>query len=323
MSNVSSNQVSPCKCQSDILIEIESLVKTIMERGSPYLPGWTESQRRDCCDEMLTQISSLLGFYEPGHEVSEHIIAFWEACERVGLLHCGSPTAKSRELFSPGNNSIPVIEQLSQWILHVAYGKEFQRRAYDRVYQQEQKRFRLENYSRSVLAKYARTLVLRVDFGYRKGAMVDIADVYFHLDRLLTLIRKRLGIFQNLVGYAVCVEQGVTRGYHLHFALFLPGHLHQRDGYLVKQLGELWNQISDGLGVHHSCNAEKRKYEAMGKRGVGMIHRDNDLELDNSVEAVGYLANPEKEDQHLRMKPAGRRTFATGIIANDDQSGVI
>jgi hypothetical protein len=323
MSITSSNLASQRKPQSEVLIEIERFVKTVMERGGAYLPGWNHGQRRDYCDGILTQIPSLLAFFEPEHEYSEHIEAFWQACEKVGLLNCGYPTTMVEQLFSPGKDSAPVVEELVLWILHFAYSPYFNRRASDRRYEQEMKRIRLNTYSSSILAKYARTLVLRVDFGYRKGAMIDVADVYFHLDRLLSMIHRRLGVFQNMVGYAICVEQGETRGYHLHFALFLPGHLHQRDGYLVKQLGGLWSQISDGLGTHHSCNAKKKVYEAMGKRGVGMIHRDDDMELDNSVEAVGYLADPEKENQFLRMKPVGRRTFATGIIETDRQAGMI
>jgi len=44
-----------------------------------------------------------------------------------------------------------------------------------------------------------------------------------------------------------------------------------------------------------------------------MIHRDNTEEVKNAINAVGYLAKYEKDDQYLRMKPKGRRTFGTGV----------
>jgi len=44
-----------------------------------------------------------------------------------------------------------------------------------------------------------------------------------------------------------------------------------------------------------------------------LIHRDNPEEVKNAINAVGYLADYEKEDQYLRMRPKGRRTFGTGV----------
>ena len=299
--------------QSAILIEIESLVKTIVEHSGLYRPAWDVYQRRSHCAVIVRNLPHLLAFYVPTHEFSEHIEAFWHACEKMGLLSCGKPTWMADDLRRISTDRVKVAESLAELILEYTQTQDFKRKAADRVYEQRLKRERLEAYSRSVLAKYARTLALRVDLGYLKISTVDIAEVYRHLDALMDLIRRRSGVFKDMVGYVLCVEQGETKGYHLHLAIYLPGHMHQRDGYLAIEIGRLWVGITEGAGGFHSCNARKDKYERMGLRGVGMIHRDDDHEYENAVSTVGYLAKPEKDDQYLRMKPEGRRTYFTGL----------
>jgi hypothetical protein len=72
--------------------------------------------------------------------------------------------------------------------------------------------------------------------------------------------------------------------------------------------------ITQQRGKPHSCNANKRKYARLGILGIGMIHRNDEAACMNAINAVGYLAEPEKEDQFLRMKPEGRRSFGTGMF---------
>ncbi len=85
-------------------------------------------------------------------------------------------------------------------------------------------------------------------------------------------------------------------------------------GIWRSRLVELWEHVTQGLGTYHSCNtpAEKDKYDQLGMLGVGMIHRNDRIACENAVHAVGYLADYEKAGQYLRMKPNGRRAFATG-----------
>lgn len=197
----------------------------------------------------------------------------------------------------------------------------FRRRASDRRYEQKIVRERLDAYSRFLLAQYARSLVLRVDLGYRKGVKPTIAEVYRDLDMLLALVHKRKEVFEDATGFVWRVEQGGRSGeYHIHFSMVLPGHLHQRDGYMAKQLGALWMQITQLRGRHHSCNAEKRKYARWGTLGIGMIHRNDDIARENAVNAIGYLAEPEKEDQFLRMRPEGRRAYGAGMFERGSHS---
>lgn len=46
---------------------------------------------------------------------------------------------------------------------------------------------------------------------------------------------------------------------------------------------------------------------------MGMIHRDNPIEVNNAINAIAYLARPDKKDQYLRIKPCHRREFGKGV----------
>lgn len=301
--------------QSERLIAIERYVKAVVERDGRFPRYWGALQRREYCDRVLRALPCLLSFYELRHEYSEHIEAFWHACEKVGLLNCGEQTWMVDWLSHPSTDSVAAIAEFEALIGGFSESHRYRRRAWDRGEEQRQKREYLDTYIRNLLAQYSRSLVLRTDLGYRKAAQIDIKTVFRHLDTLRQLIHKRVGLFEDAVGYVWDVEQGETEGgYHIHFSLILPGHRHQRDGYLSKLLGGLWLDITVGMGRYHSCNAEKEKFARRGTLGIGMIHRDDVMACENAVMAIGYLAKPEKDDQYLRMKPVGRRAFGKGVL---------
>jgi hypothetical protein len=280
--------------QSSLLIEIENLVKDIAKGLSALVS-----------DKIIKRLSTYLSVYQPDYDYSEYVEAFWFGCNQVGVLTSGYL----------GNS-----EQLSRLIQIIAdYTKRpmFKRRVSDRRYQTKQNAKRIEDYAQSLHQQYARLLVIRVDLGYRTDnqPLIDVDRVYQHLDKI-NKIRYTHSLFTHLVGSAWCLEQGITKGYHIHAVYYFKGSEHHFDGYMAQQIGELWQKLTDVLGTYHSCNTkdEKDKYDKQGKLGIGMIRRNDSVACENSINAVGYLADSEKEDQYLRMKPKRRREFGTGLM---------
>ncbi|MCC2637416.1 MAG: hypothetical protein K0Q68_1135, partial [Moraxellaceae bacterium] len=163
--------------QSDRLIRIEEYVKSIINRNGRFPLSWREHQRREHCNRVLWELPNLLPFYEPRHEYSEHIEAFWHACEKVGLLECGQLTWVVGAMIHAGADSIAIVAEIEELIAEYAGTLPFRRRASDRRYEQQQKREGLDAYTRELMGRYYRSLVLRVDLGYLKVARVDIATV--------------------------------------------------------------------------------------------------------------------------------------------------
>ena len=101
---------------------------------------------------------------------------------------------------------------------------------------------------------------------------------------------------------------------HLVFHLEHLRHKHQSDYGLGMQVGECWEKITDQKGYFFLSNTSeyKKKFERKGMLGIGMIHRKDPLQVDNAINAAMYLVNPEKENQYLRVKVKGMRTFGKG-----------
>ena len=204
---------------------------------------------------------------------------------------------------------------LVSWIAQAVKQPYLKRFKSDRRYEMNIKNNKLSKYARSIHAYYSRLLVIRVDLYYsmERQHLVSVDDVYRHLE-MMRGAKYSNPMFEHLVGSAWCLEQGETRGYHIHTVYYFKGSEHQNDWYMAQQIGALWKAVTQDLGTYHSCNtsAEKDKYDQLGVLGVGMIHRNDRVACENAVYAVGYLAKHDKEDQYLRMKPNGKRTFATG-----------
>lgn len=214
-----------------------------------------------------------------------------------------------------GSISDEQVDELIEDIAIQLKRRTFKRIVSDRRYQMKQNRKRIEQYASDLHGRHSRLLVVRVDLNYRMDYQyqIDIDDVYCHLEKMRKA-KNRLQFFENVVGSAWCIEQGQTRGYHIHAVYYFRGSKHQKDWYMANHIGQLWELITQGLGTYHSCNTpdEKAKYERKGVLGVGMIHRNDAEACNNSINAVSYLSDNDKDDQYLRMKPKGRRAFATG-----------
>ena len=106
------------------------------------------------------------------------------------------------------------------------------------------------------------------------------------------------------------MEQGDRndgRGYHIHAAYFFNGNIVCRDAHKAIEISELWEEVTRRQGYAHSCNHDKDQYG--DKLGIGQIQRDDQSRRPHTHYAMKYLV---KDDQHLRVKPAGARCLRKG-----------
>ena len=154
---------------------------------------------------------------------------------------------------------------------------------------------------------YSKSEVVRVDLSYlqKYHELVDMEDFCDDMEQLRKDISKRRKPFDDLVDYAWALEQGETKGYHCHLLLIFNGHKRQAAWGIAKRVGELWKEITGNLGMYFNCHDPEQlsKYTKLDILGVGRIHRENPEEVSRFLNAVTYLVRPEKEAQHLRIKP--------------------
>lgn len=242
------------------------------------------------------------------YDYSEDLQAFVNACSDIGL--CRSPKGpacmdSSNTRYLSHHQSMNVlVDRIRQLTLD----PEYQRKAYDRKYQANKKATRIEQYVQSVLNRYYRTMVIRVDLHYLEIAKPRLRVEHVLADlKALIRARERNPIFDHETGYIWRLEQGKDRGFHLHTAFFFNGAFHRNDWHKAQEIGELWKQITGGHGSYYSCNAAKNGYPNLG---IGMINRNDAQGSVNVIRAMAYLS---KDRQHLRLKPALRRSFGMGL----------
>lgn len=174
----------------------------------------------------------------------------------------------------------------------------------------------LKNYFNELLQRHRKLLLVRVDLSYSALAQPSISRFNRDVKRLVSRIQDKDTIFKDQVGYAYRLEQGgKSKGYHCHLLIIYNGSLRNSDSYLAQRVGELWiDKITEGNGQFYNCNqAEHKKYYwGLNQLGIGMIERRNSKEVGNALKAIGYLADPDKDDQYLRAPLKGMRKFSKG-----------
>lgn len=303
--------------QSEIAIEIERLVQAIEDSDAPAFrirqtSSGYERVERTKLSQYFTHIRQMVDLFDDRVEYtySEHLQAFKEACQDIGLeRHPGGPVCLNERGTSwlDHHHSMNVltarIRQLTrqQW---------YRRKSGDRRYQAGQQEIRICDYSDALRQRYSRMTILRVNLYYRSEAQarLRVERVFDDLDQLIAE-HELNPIFSHLIGYICAVEQGESRGYHIHAAYFFNGNEKSRDVWRAKAIGALWEDITHGQGYMHSCNQDKDQYG--DKCAIGRISRGNQSIRHGIQEMVKYLV---KATQHLRLRPKGARCLRTGMF---------
>lgn len=308
--------------QASGLVSIEFLVNNITRRQLELMSTprrrWDEpSQAEMYRDKILDALPNLMALYQPGYVYSELIVAFWVACQQVGLLNESGPTwLANGPAYAVGLARNESIEALIQLLPELAMSNECQRRAYDRRFEAREKERGIEQYIQAVLDRYAKSLPVRVDLGFLKVRQPFITIDYFFeaIDRLRAMRKVGHPFFENQLGFVLNLEQGIDRGFHAHWGVIFNGSKVRNDWHRAEMVKSMWAECTDGMGTVYNCNANKQWYELRGWNGLGMVERDDEAKRANVVSAMQYMSGRDKEDQYLRIKPAGRRTFWKGRL---------
>lgn len=297
--------------QSQASLQIEQLVKAIARSKQPAFrivshAPMGESAIPTSLGSLLLDINSLLNVHDDHYEYSEHLQVFFQACQDIGLERHLQSAACLDETSTYFLSFYWSMNRLVDRIRELVQLRAFTRRPDDRRCQSKRNSARMETYVRGVLGMYSRTVVLRINLYYLgiTQSRLRVEQVY---DDLAILIKTRDRTHET--GYVWSVEQGGQTGsFHIHAAFFFNGAHVRSDWAKGVAIGELWKQITRGRGYAHICDSSPGRYKALG---IGMIKRNAPEACYNAVNAVRYLT---KDDQHLRVKPKGARTYGTGQL---------
>ena len=175
-------------------------------------------------------------------------------------------------------------------------------------------------YVQRILHDHYKVLIIRVDLGYLKELMpnITVQDFYSHIESLRNLLKDKNGCFRDLLGYGLALEQGITKGYHAHLMLIYNGSERCQDWHLANKVIQKWQEITQrvGYGISSNTTEKKKQYADRGLLGIGMIHRNQLVEIQNALNVASYLTQPEKYLQRMLIKPKAnkpKRTFFKGV----------
>ncbi|EJN6720882.1 inovirus-type Gp2 protein [Pseudomonas aeruginosa] len=306
--------------QSDIALKIESLVQAIERSDTPafritHKRSGYEQVEETRLSRYFTHVQQMYNLFDDRvpYDYSEHLQAFREACDDIGLQRSPNGPVCMSETGTYWLSHEQSMNVLTERIRELTRQRWYRRRPGDRRELAKQQAREMEAYTDAVMSLYSRTTVIRLDLYYRPEARarLRVEQVFDHLDDLI-YEHSRNPIFEHLIGYTYSVEQGDRNdgtGYHIHAAYFFNGNQVYRDVWKAIEIGELWKEITRGQGYAHSCNHDKEGYG--DRRGIGHIQRDDQSIRPHVHKAIKYLV---KDDQHLRVKPAGARCLRKGTL---------
>lgn len=194
------------------------------------------------------------------------------------------------------------------------------------IAQERRNRLSLETYLKQLFNHYARLLLVRIDFAIKQEYQHEIGIAQFHawINQMSNRYSNKDGCFSGLQGHAWAIEQGIDKGFHCHTLLIYDGSKHQNDYGLGLQVAQYWRQLTQDKGCCFISNDPnyKSQFEIRGTLGIGMIHRNNPIEVQNALNAALYLVNPEKDQQNLCLRIPRRRAFGKGSFDIPRRRGI-
>ena len=276
----------------EVLIQIEDLMLDVCS-GKYH---WKEAEYElEDYREVATNI------YDPELEYSPMLQGYFDLMSISRSLDLHGRTKRDSSLFRSRTDFIDFCDGLL----------DEHDRFINRHKRQRRRNFKvLKKNFEDLLDRHCKLLLVRVDVSYLYDANKDIHQFDADLNTFRRLIHLRHDCFEHVLDYSWAIEQGRKKGYHCHFLFIYNGSKHMCDGYYAKEVGEIWRDITNGDGCYFSCNRKSHKdnYRRQGTLGIGTIQRNHD-EVEKALNAIGYLASADKEDQHLRAKIKGMRCF--------------
>ena len=173
----------------------------------------------------------------------------------------------------------------------------------------------LEEFEGAIKA-YHEVLVIRVDLYYSRDCLIEITihDFYQHIGKLRDLITDKNGYFDALLTYAIALEHGITKGFHVHLALVINESKYRNDYNIAKWVIEKWQEITlgKGYGWNNNTTENKKNYHDQGTLGIGIIRRTEPDQGNNALRTVAYLSDPEKYGQRLLIKIKDHNSYSKG-----------
>lgn len=273
-------------------LHVTSLGTTCFALLNSHLPQRDSHLRLSEEIELLLEVAETLGFPLKCNSITQEV-ASWM-----------SGTADLKEFLGK-----PVVEIINTFILKLGEklrSQQFRGRRYERLRQANENHGSACSYIESLFGRYKRLLVIRIDLHFAKedAPRPDNKEIARLLQRFLNNFRHtRYG--SKKVGYVWKLEDGHSRGPHVHLLLLLNASEHQKHAFIAEEIGRFWEEnITNGKGYFISCHRKGFEYRFPA---LGVVERYDEEKRQNIYRILRYFTKAEQF-----MKIAGNRCFGKG-----------
>lgn len=284
-------------------------------------PNFIIAKIYQICESLLIPNKDQIALKEIQNDLNKYYSLFMSQVDK-NLEYC-DPIQKLIEtsqhvIYSPDCSSGIIWNENSVNKLDKLYNSLYNPNDYhEKITKAERKNSQsLEDYLTALITRYARLLFVRVDLKYHSDKNVGVKQFAQDMYRLRKQIVEKQHCFEHLRGHVWAIEQSsITGSYHCHLLLIYDGNKKNKEWYAASQVGENWCKITDNKGCYYNCHDDERiyRFKQSGTLGIGMIHRDDSVQVHNAIKAAKYLTKLDKYDQHPLVKIKGMRTFGHGI----------
>ncbi|NHF65976.1 inovirus-type Gp2 protein [Xanthomonas hortorum] len=215
--------------------------------------------------------------------------------------------------------ALDAINRIVAFVRRVSASRKFEN-AWNDYIRQSNANFRSgSNFIYLLFSRHTRLLVLRVDCYLRPDSRAwglgDEADA--HAVKLLRKLRDG-NIVPGYLGAIIKRENGIKRGMHWHWMIFMNANSYESACYYSKAIGEAWMKL---VGNHRASyfNCYTRRHEHKFN-GLGIVHLNDIEKLIGIRAALHYMT---KRDCVLRATSGKQQDFRRSKprIPNGSQRG--
>lgn len=173
-----------------------------------------------------------------------------------------------------------------------------------------------KKYINTLSDKHSKLTMVRVDLGYKKphSENTTLEEANKDFDHMLNNMRSKPSIFKHKVGYVCKREHTEDKGMHLHTMFIFDGQKVQKDAFKADQIGQYWEEITEGKGSYHNCH--RNTYE---RNGIGILeHDDSDKRKILYDDVIPYFCKEEQDIEAMKSNPKDR-AFTRGTLPKDQK----
>ncbi|WP_425219829.1 YagK/YfjJ domain-containing protein [Ralstonia solanacearum] len=283
--------------------------------------------------EHIESLHSYSRLYSSSYTFSPLITFFFDQYRK----HAIRDYALSLNKFDPDGFDSNLFNDFVMTMRREAVVTKLKKRIYDWNGKFKESRDRLIEFEADLFSRYARLMVIRLDFNYHKAIFTDeevaalyaetvgrkerdlaeylagsavsapkaiegriaLEEVQSDRKRFLANMKGKPSLFKHLVGYIWRIEYTRGAGYHMHVMLFFDGAHVQNHEYYAQEIGCYWRDvITDGRGYFENCNRKRSRYG--DNWALGQIHHWDDAKRRKLRTAMQYFC---KTSQIVQVVP--------------------